>query len=193
MQFKINVNMNDVQAPAGLDPLPPGEYLVEVISAEVRPTSTPGRNQIVLQYRVEEPVEYRNRRIFDRRNLPLENEGPESFVAQRLRELFDAFPGCYDYETGTGDTDLMVGMRAMIRVRHEKDNRAGHENEVQARVARVYLPQDASEAQVVQKPAPAPTPASAAKTQAKPAPAKPAQTAAPVHRSPFRRPSVQTS
>jgi len=205
MQFKVNINMNDAQAPSGsFEPLPPGEYLIEVLSAEVKPTATPGRNLIVLQFKVEEPAEFRNRRIFDRRNLPLDTEGPESFVAQRLKELFDAFPGTFDYDTGSGDTDMMVGMRAMIRTRNENDNRPDHAGEVQTRVQRIYLPQDEStntsevpvEAPVeapkaAAKPATVPAKPAAPKPVSKPALAtKPAAVAtAPVQRSPFRRPA----
>lgn len=211
-QFKVSVNMNDAQAPNNsFEPLPVGEYLCEILSADVKNTSIPGRNQIVISLRVEEPADFRNRRIFDRRNLPLDNEGPETFVAQRLRELFDAVPGSFDFETGAGDTDMMVNQRVMVRTRNEADNRPDHQGEFQTRVARIYAPQDAAsenttapeaeEAPAAAAPAPAkPAPAKPAPAKApaaKPAPAKApakvaAPAAAPVARSPFRRPAAPT-
>lgn len=212
-QFKVSTNMNDVQAPSNsFEPLPVGEYLCEILSADVKPTSTPGRNQIVISLKVEEPVDFRNRRIFDRRNLPLDNEGPESFIAQNLRELFDAVPGSFDFETGAGDTDMMVNQRVMVRTRNTPDSRPDHAGELQTRVARIYAPQDPAaenttapeetptEAPAAAPAAPAKAPAKAAtpvKAPAKPAPAKApakvaAPAAAPVARSPFRRPAAPT-
>ena len=208
--FKVNVNMNEAQAPGGtFEPLPVGEYLCEILAADVKPTSTPGRNLIQIQLRVEEPADFRNRRIFDRRNIPLDTEGPESFVAQRLRELFDAVPGCFDFETGAGDTDMMVNQRVMVKTRNEADNRPDHAGEVQTRVAKIYVPQDASTntSAPAEAPAEAPAPVAApvaaapvakpapAKAAPKPAPAKapvkaaPVAATAPVQRSPFRRPA----
>lgn len=211
--FKVNINMNNAQAPSdAFEPLPPGEYFCEVLSAEPKPTSKPGRNLIEIVLRIEEPVDFRNRRIFDRRNLPLDNEGPETFVAQRLRELLDAIPGCFDFETGEGNTDVMVGQHVMVRTRNELDNRPEHAGELQTRVMRMYVPQDASGAAAsapAEETSPAPAPAVAtstapAATAPKPAPARaparlalakpvpvktPAKVAAPIQRSPFRRPA----
>ena len=203
--FKVNVNMNDAQAPnSTFEPLPPGEYLCEIIGVDVKSTATAGRNMIVLQLKVDEPVEYRNRRIFDRRNLPLENEGPEHFTAQRLRELFDAVPGSFDFETGEGNTDVMLNQHVMVKTRNEADNRPDHAGEMQTRVLRIYAPQDTANTTAPAEAAPAEAPAAPAPKPAKaPAPVKAPATAAPAKapakapvaapaptaRSPFRRPA----
>jgi pyruvate/2-oxoglutarate dehydrogenase complex dihydrolipoamide acyltransferase (E2) component len=212
--FKVGFSMANVQSPSdSFDPLPPGEYLCEILAADVKNTATAGRNQIAVQLRVVEPSEYANRRIFDRRNLPVESEGPESFVAQRLRELFDAVPGSFDFETGEGNTDMMLGQTVCVKTRNEnrknKDGTVIDPPIIDCRVLKMYAPQsgDVAEtpaAEVAETPAeepkkaaPAPKPAAAKPPAAKPAApkaaapaAKPAAAAAPTQRSPFRRPGL---
>ena len=206
--FKVSTNMADAHAPSGFDPLPPGEYLCEIHAAELKPTSTPGRNMIKLTLRVADG-EFTNRRIFDNRNFPLPDEGPDSFIAQKLRELFDAVPGSYDYEAQAGDTDALVGAQVTVSTKNEarknKDKTPMVPEILDTRVTAMYnpeaVPETAAPAETPAEPAPAPAPAKAAaapaKAPAKPAaaPAKPAAkpaaalaaAAAPVQRSPFRR------
>jgi hypothetical protein len=173
MLFKVSANMNEATAPSGtFEVLPPGEYLTEVLDVDLKQTSTPGRMMIVIQLRVLEPSEFNNRRIFDRRNLLIEGEGPETFMAQKLRELFDAFPGCYNFETNEGDTDMLKGRQVTIRVKNEKDNRDDHKGEMQSRVAQYYPPAEEGAANVEA----APVTEAPAETAAAPAPAAPAST-----------------
>jgi len=199
--FKVGTNMADARPPSGFDPLPPGEYLCEIHSAELKNTSTPGRNMIKLTLRVVEG-EFVNRRIFDNRNLPIGDEGPDSFIAQKLRELFDAVPGSYDYEAQAGDTDALVGRQVTISTKNEarknKDKTPVVPEILDTRVLAIYNPEAVPEVETpAEAPAePAKAAAAPAKAPAKVAPvaakavAKPAAApaaAAPVQRSPFRR------
>jgi len=201
--FKLPGDLKNASAPDNkFDALPVGEYPVEVVSTDLKPTQTPGRNQIVLQLRVLDG-DFKNRQVWERINLPIESEGPESFIYQRLKELSDAVPGAFDLERGTGDTESLKGAQFMIKTRNEKDNRPGYEDNVRTRVGRMYLPQEEeaaatenTEAEPVEEApaAPAPkakavaAPAVKAPVAAAPAPATPAP-AAPVKRSVFRRPA----
>lgn len=201
--FKVTVPMGDVQAPTstGFDPLPVGEYQCEILEADVKQTATQGRSQLALVLRVADG-EFANRRIFDRRNIPIEGEGPDNFLTQKFREALDAVPGCFDFETGNLITENMVGATVMVKTRNEADKRPGYEGNVQTRVAKIYTPQDPeavqAEAPAAPAAAPKPAPAPAVKPKAAaPKPAAPKAThavaapaaTAPVARSPFRRPA----
>jgi hypothetical protein len=136
------------------EPLPPGEYVVEVVDSEVRPTKAGDGAYISLQLRVVDG-EYENRRIFTNINHRNPNPKAQAIGERQLAMLCTAVGLKHALEDVV---DLHnVPVKAVILVEPAKDN-YGPRNSVRA-----YKPVDGA----------APAVVAAAQTQASSKPAAP--------------------
>jgi hypothetical protein len=67
--------------------VPPGDYKLEVESSEVKPTAKGNGTILKITYRIIEPVEYENKKIFGNINLENENAQAQEIGQRELASL----------------------------------------------------------------------------------------------------------
>lgn len=87
MAFLGNFNANDVEpsAPQSFEPIPAGDYVVQILQSEMKETSTGGQ-MLVLEMEITEG-EYRSRRLWDRLNLVNQNQQAQEIAHRTLSSI----------------------------------------------------------------------------------------------------------
>lgn len=105
---------NSVEPSAPMEDLPPGEYTAEIIEAVLKDTkSNDGGKLIVLSWRVVDPEEFANRRIWQNINWRNKNAQAQEIGRRDLSAVCHA-GGVSDH---LQDTDQLVGLVCNIVVR----------------------------------------------------------------------------
>lgn len=113
---KLKLNLTDVKA--GFDPVPPGNYPIEVVEAEIRVGQQSGRDFLWLRLRITEG-EHNKRNLFLQHTLIPESLGL-NITVESLNALYgEDISGTPDFEL---DCDALIGMTAIAQVNWEKDH-----------------------------------------------------------------------
>lgn len=85
-EFPEDFNANDVpEDDRSFEPLPAGDYLMQVIESDIKPTKT-GGEQLVLTLEVLEGT-HSNRRVWDRLNIKNQNADAQRIAQRALADL----------------------------------------------------------------------------------------------------------
>ncbi len=152
---QVNMNMSNVEPDAGFDPIPPGEYQLQVVDSDVK-TSSGGNLMAVFTYEVV-GEQYAGRKLFD--HFVLNND----IATKRLKSLCVACG--HPNPDFLGNTEELHGKTFLAKVKIERDKSGKYDD--QNKVS-TYKPPQAGQG--------APAPAAAAPPSASAVPAGPAAT-----------------
>jgi hypothetical protein len=124
MKFDDEFSINDLPESQSYEPIPAGEYLCEIKSAELRDTKSGNGKYLAVGYSITDQ-KYNGRMVFGNLNLRNPNSIAKEMGLQQLGALMKA--------TGLvrlRDTDELVGLNCRIKVVIRKDEEYGDRNEV---------------------------------------------------------------
>jgi hypothetical protein len=140
----------------GFDPLPAGEYTMQVIESEIKDTKSGSGQQLVLTLEVIEG-QYSNRRVWDRLNIRNQNADAQRIAQRSLADLCLAL----NIQSLRNSEDLhFKPFIGKVAIRQDKTGQYGPQNTVRYKqkgggAPRVAAPSTAPKAQTQQQPKPA--------------------------------------
>lgn len=181
---QLNFDATNVPQAGLPDPLPAGDYTMQVVDSELKPTKAPGGMLLKLTLQVIDG-QHAGRKVFD--NINLQNANPVAVeIGQQQLSSYCHATGCIQL----GDSQQLHGIPIRVKVTIRKSEQYGDSNEVK-RVERLQQaaapgmqpmptmqpqpqPDPHAEIPFPATPAPAPAPAPAAPPPAPAAAAAPA-------------------
>jgi hypothetical protein len=126
MRFDEVFDVESLPESTSNDPLPAGEYPVEIERAEVKQTKAGTGSYISVMYRVI-GEDRNNACIFGNLNIRNPNPKAEEIGRQQLGSLMRAIG-----VTRLQDTDEMIGRQLVVKINIKKDEEHGDRNEIKS-------------------------------------------------------------
>ncbi len=156
-------NKQELPEAQGFDPIPAGDYRVQIAAAEVKQTKAGTGSYMSIRYDVLGPT-HQGRVIFDTINVRNPSQAAEEIGRQQIGSLM----GAIGLQT-LRDTDQLIGSVCIVKVKIERDEQYGDKNRIKSwkAIEGAQLPQP--QMPQMQQPAQQPTQQTSAMPGAAPA------------------------